>query len=157
MAFCCQMDSYLFIASLRSIIFQVDMLILNALKVAFFWGCCLSVFVLQLIQACAMQQLHVSYQTFPPLISSDHYILHPPPPVPPHQPPHMTALGQFVPLQPQHPRMVSFLRWHELDQKEEVSVLLFPHTCIYYCAKTCTIIPSTDFLKSWNQRKYLVA
>ncbi|XP_058023198.1 RING finger protein 44 isoform X1 [Pantherophis guttatus] len=58
-----------------------------------------------LIQACAMQQLHVSYQTFPPLISSDHYILHPPPPVPPHQPPHMTALGQFVPLQPQHPRM----------------------------------------------------
>ncbi|KAG8128445.1 hypothetical protein E2320_015278 [Naja naja] len=58
-----------------------------------------------LIQACAMQQLHVSYQTFPPLISSDHYILHPPPPVPPHQPPHMAALGQFVPLQPQHPRM----------------------------------------------------
>lgn len=63
---------------------------------------------LQLIQACAMQQLPVSYQTFPPLISSDHYILHPPPPpVPPHQPPHMAPLGQFVPLQAQHPRMVS--------------------------------------------------
>ncbi|KAI6076884.1 RING finger protein 44 isoform X1 [Aix galericulata] len=61
-----------------------------------------------LIQACAMQQLPVSYQTFPPLISSDHYILHPPPPpVPPHQPPHMAPLGQFVPLQAQHPRMVS--------------------------------------------------
>ncbi|NWX94542.1 RNF44 protein, partial [Nothoprocta ornata] len=60
----------------------------------------------QLIQACAMQQLPVSYQTFPPLISSDHYILHPPPPpVPPHQPPHMPPLGQFVPLQAQHPRM----------------------------------------------------
>ncbi|KAJ6667781.1 hypothetical protein lerEdw1_016102 [Lerista edwardsae] len=58
-----------------------------------------------LIQACAMQQLPVSYQTFPPLISSDHYILHPPPPVPPHQPPHMAPLSQFVPLQPQHPRM----------------------------------------------------
>ncbi|NXF35999.1 RNF44 protein, partial [Nyctibius bracteatus] len=60
-----------------------------------------------LIQACAMQQLPVSYQTFPPIISSDHYILHPPPPpVPPHQPPHMAPLGQFVPLQAQHPRMV---------------------------------------------------
>lgn len=64
---------------------------------------------LQLIQACAMQQLPVSYQTFPPIISSDHYILHPPPPpVPPHQPPHMAPLGQFVPLQAQHPRMVSW-------------------------------------------------
>lgn len=63
----------------------------------------------QLIQACAMQQLPVSYQTFPPIISSDHYILHPPPPpVPPHQPPHMAPLGQFVPLQAQHPRMVSW-------------------------------------------------
>ncbi|XP_071671001.1 RING finger protein 44, partial [Patagioenas fasciata] len=59
-----------------------------------------------LIQACAMQQLPVSYQTFPPIISSDHYILHPPPPpVPPHQPPHMAPLGQFLPLQAQHPRM----------------------------------------------------
>ncbi|XP_069725424.1 RING finger protein 44 isoform X2 [Phaenicophaeus curvirostris] len=59
-----------------------------------------------LIQACAMQQLPVSYQTFPPIISSDHYILHPPPPpVAPHQPPHMAPLGQFVPLQAQHPRM----------------------------------------------------
>nr|XP_048716033.1 RING finger protein 44 isoform X2 [Caretta caretta] len=58
-----------------------------------------------LIQACAMQQLPVSYQTFPPILSSDHYILHPPPPVPPHQPPHMAPLGQFLPLQAQHPRM----------------------------------------------------
>ncbi|XP_075756818.1 RING finger protein 44 isoform X2 [Pelodiscus sinensis] len=56
-----------------------------------------------LIQACAMQQLPVSYQTFPPLLSSEHYILHPP--VPPHQPPHMAPLGQFMPLQAQHPRM----------------------------------------------------
>ncbi|XP_009331801.1 PREDICTED: RING finger protein 44 [Pygoscelis adeliae] len=72
-------------------------------------GCLTPVFLSlppQLIQACAMQQLPVSYQTFPPIISSDHYILHPPPPpVPPHQPPHMAPLGQFVPLQAQHPRM----------------------------------------------------
>ncbi|XP_014342349.1 RING finger protein 44 isoform X1 [Latimeria chalumnae] len=58
-----------------------------------------------LIQACTMQQLPVSYQAFPPLISSEPYILHPSPPVPPHQPPHIAPLGQFVPLQPQHPRM----------------------------------------------------
>uniref|UniRef100_W5N1V0 Ring finger protein 44 n=2 Tax=Lepisosteus oculatus TaxID=7918 RepID=W5N1V0_LEPOC len=58
-----------------------------------------------LIQACTMQHLPVSYQAFPPLISSEHFILHPPPPVPPHQPPHLAPLSQFVPLQPQHPRM----------------------------------------------------
>ncbi|XP_066498342.1 RING finger protein 44 isoform X4 [Hoplias malabaricus] len=59
----------------------------------------------QLIQACTMQHLPVSYQAFPPLISSEHFILHPSPPVPPHQPPHLAPLSQFVPLQPQHPRM----------------------------------------------------
>lgn len=52
----------------------------------------------------------VSYQAFPPLISSEHFVLHPTPSVPPHQPPHLTPLSQFVPLQPQHPRMVS--SWH---------------------------------------------
>ncbi len=62
---------------------------------------------LQLIQACTMQHLPVSYQAFPPLISSEHFILHPSPPVPPHQPPHLPPLNQFVPMQPQHPRMVS--------------------------------------------------
>lgn len=62
---------------------------------------------LQLIQACTMQHLPVSYQAFPPLISSEHFILHPSPPVPPHQPPHLPPLNQFVPIQPQHPRMVS--------------------------------------------------
>uniref|UniRef100_A0A8C8RYH1 Ring finger protein 44 n=1 Tax=Pelusios castaneus TaxID=367368 RepID=A0A8C8RYH1_9SAUR len=49
-----------------------------------------------LLQACAMQQLPVSYQTFPPIISGEHYILHPP---------HVAPLGQFMPLQAQHPRM----------------------------------------------------
>ncbi|XP_012871433.1 PREDICTED: RING finger protein 44 [Dipodomys ordii] len=58
-----------------------------------------------LIQACTMQQLPVSYQTYPHLISGDPYILHPPPPAPPPQPTHMAPLGQFVSLQTQHPRM----------------------------------------------------
>uniref|UniRef100_A0A3Q4HCY4 Ring finger protein 44 n=1 Tax=Neolamprologus brichardi TaxID=32507 RepID=A0A3Q4HCY4_NEOBR len=58
-----------------------------------------------LIQACTMQHIPVSYQAFPPLISSEHFVLHPTPSVPPHQPPHLTPLSQFVPLQPQHPRM----------------------------------------------------
>ncbi|TWW55151.1 RING finger protein 44 [Takifugu flavidus] len=58
-----------------------------------------------LIQACTMQHMPVSYQAFPPLISSEHFVLHPAPSVTPHQPPHLTPLSQFVPLQPQHPRM----------------------------------------------------
>ncbi|XP_068596659.1 RING finger protein 44 [Brachionichthys hirsutus] len=58
-----------------------------------------------LIQACTMQHMPVSYQAFPPLISSEHFVLHPTPAAPPHQPPHLTPLNQFVPLQPQHPRM----------------------------------------------------
>ncbi|TNN40737.1 RING finger protein 44 [Liparis tanakae] len=57
-----------------------------------------------LIQACTMQHMPVSYQAFPPLISSEHFVLHPPPSVPP-PPPHLTPMSQFVPLQPQHPRM----------------------------------------------------
>lgn len=61
----------------------------------------------QLIQACTMQHMPVSYQAFPPLISSEHFVLHQAPSVNPHQPPHLTPLSQFVPLQPQHPRMVS--------------------------------------------------
>lgn len=61
----------------------------------------------QLIQACTMQHMPVSYQAFPPLISSEHFVLHQAPSVTPHQPPHLTPLSQFVPLQPQHPRMVS--------------------------------------------------
>ncbi|XP_010898513.1 RING finger protein 44 isoform X2 [Esox lucius] len=58
-----------------------------------------------LIQACTMQHLPVSYQAFPPLISSEHFLVHPTPPVPAHQPPHLTPLSQFLPLQRQHPRM----------------------------------------------------
>ncbi|XP_067852465.1 RING finger protein 44 isoform X2 [Heptranchias perlo] len=57
-----------------------------------------------LIHACTMQHLPVSYQAFPPLISSEHFILHPPH-LPPHQHPHLPPLGQFVPIQPQHPRL----------------------------------------------------
>ncbi|XP_049631705.1 RING finger protein 44 isoform X2 [Suncus etruscus] len=58
-----------------------------------------------LIQTCTVQQLPVPYQAYPHLISSDHYILHPPPPAPHPQPPPMAPLGQFVSLQAQHPRM----------------------------------------------------
>ncbi|XP_043559675.1 RING finger protein 44 isoform X3 [Chiloscyllium plagiosum] len=57
-----------------------------------------------LIHACTMQHLPVSYQAFPPLISGEHFILHPPH-LPPHQHPHLPPLGQFVPIQPQHPRL----------------------------------------------------
>ncbi|XP_027631734.1 RING finger protein 44 [Tupaia chinensis] len=58
-----------------------------------------------LIQACTLQQLPAPFQAYPHLLSSDHYILHAPPPAPPPQPPHMAPLGQFVSLQTQHPRM----------------------------------------------------
>ncbi|KAG5852978.1 hypothetical protein ANANG_G00068250 [Anguilla anguilla] len=43
-----------------------------------------------LIQACTMQHMPVSYQAFPPLISSEHFILHPSP-VPPTSPPPCSA------------------------------------------------------------------
>ncbi|XP_023690365.1 RING finger protein 44 isoform X5 [Paramormyrops kingsleyae] len=72
-----------------------------------------------LIQACTMQHLPVSYQAFPPLISSEHFILHPPPPVPPHQPPHLTPISQFVPLQPQPPRMPLQRVENEVDMRGE--------------------------------------
>ncbi|KAF0039537.1 hypothetical protein F2P81_007772 [Scophthalmus maximus] len=68
-----------------------------------------------LIQACTMQHMPVSYQAFPPLISSEHFVLHPTPSVPPHQPPHLTPLSQFVPLQPQHPRMPLHRVENEVD------------------------------------------
>ncbi|XP_025050055.1 RING finger protein 44 [Alligator sinensis] len=83
-----------------------------------------------LIQACAMQQLPVSYQTFPPLISSDHYILHPPPPVAPHQPPHMAPLGQFVPLQAQHPRMPLQRIDNDVELRGEPSMLPVSPTAV---------------------------
>ncbi|KAM5170795.1 RING finger protein 44 isoform 1-T1 [Mantella aurantiaca] len=54
-----------------------------------------------IIPGCTMQQLPVSYQPFPPLLSSEHYILHPHPPLPPHQPPHLASLTPFVTVQPQ--------------------------------------------------------
>lgn len=84
----------------------------------------------QLIQACTMQHMPVSYQAFPPLISSEHFVLHPAPSVTPHQPPHLTPLSQFVPLQPQHPRMVScphrpwsFPIWEEHSSLRSISLL----------------------------------
>uniref|UniRef100_A0A665W8Z1 RING finger protein 44 n=1 Tax=Echeneis naucrates TaxID=173247 RepID=A0A665W8Z1_ECHNA len=72
-----------------------------------------------LIQACTMQHMPVSYQAFPPLISSEHFVLHPTPSVPPHQPPHLTPLSQFVPLQPQHSRMPLQRVDNEVDLRGE--------------------------------------
>ncbi|TRY54657.1 hypothetical protein DNTS_031198 [Danionella cerebrum] len=70
----------------------------------------------QLIQACTMQHLPLSYPGFPPLVSSEHFILQAtPPPLTHHQPPPahhqtphhhpMAPLGQFLPIQTQHPRL----------------------------------------------------
>ncbi|KAK5897327.1 hypothetical protein CesoFtcFv8_010398 [Champsocephalus esox] len=50
-----------------------------------------------LIQACTMQHMPVSYQTYPPLISSEHFVLHPTPSVPP---PSAAAPYSFEPVCP---------------------------------------------------------
>ncbi|XP_017345700.1 RING finger protein 44 isoform X2 [Ictalurus punctatus] len=72
-----------------------------------------------LIQACTMHHLPVSYQAFPPLISSEHFLLHPSPPVAPHQPPALAPLSHFIPLQPQHPRMPLQRVENEVDLRGE--------------------------------------
>ncbi|XP_053573019.1 RING finger protein 44 isoform X2 [Bombina bombina] len=71
----------------------------------------------QLIPGCTMQQLPVSYQPFPPLISSEHYILHPHPPLSQHQPPHLPSLAPFVTVQPQ--RMPLQRIDNEMDLRSE--------------------------------------
>ncbi|CAL8330920.1 unnamed protein product [Gadus morhua 'NCC'] len=83
-----------------------------------------------LLQACTMQHMPVSYQAFPPLISSEHFILHPSPSVPPHpqHQTHLTPLSQFVPLQPQHPRMPLQRMENEVDLRGEQHALgTFPY------------------------------
>ena len=65
------------------------------------------VFILfQMLQACSVQHLPVPYAAFPPLISSDPFLLHPPH-ISPHHPPHLPPPGQFVPFQAQQSRSVS--------------------------------------------------
>ncbi|XP_064295580.1 E3 ubiquitin-protein ligase RNF38 isoform X2 [Phalacrocorax carbo] len=57
----------------------------------------------QMLQACSVQHLPVPYAAFPPLISSDPFLLHPPH-LSPHHPPHLPPPGQFVPFQAQQSR-----------------------------------------------------
>ncbi|XP_036744239.1 E3 ubiquitin-protein ligase RNF38 isoform X5 [Manis pentadactyla] len=57
----------------------------------------------QMLQACSVQHLPVPYAAFPPLISSDPFLLHPPH-LSPHHPPHLPPPGQFVPFQTQQSR-----------------------------------------------------
>ncbi|XP_046722947.1 RING finger protein 44 isoform X5 [Silurus meridionalis] len=70
----------------------------------------------QLIQGCTVP-LPVSYQAFPPLISSEPFLLHTSPPVAPHQP--LGPLSHFIPLQPQHPRMPLQRVENEVDLRGE--------------------------------------
>ncbi|XP_072373077.1 E3 ubiquitin-protein ligase RNF38 isoform X2 [Scyliorhinus torazame] len=56
-----------------------------------------------MLQACSVQHLPVSYAAFPPLLSSDPFILHPPH-LSPHHHPHVPPPGQFVPYQTQQSR-----------------------------------------------------
>ncbi|XP_076219037.1 E3 ubiquitin-protein ligase RNF38 isoform X2 [Aptenodytes patagonicus] len=56
-----------------------------------------------MLQACSVQHLPVPYAAFPPLISSDPFLLHPPH-ISPHHPPHLPSPGQFVPFQAQQSR-----------------------------------------------------
>lgn len=62
-------------------------------------------FFLQMLQACSVQHLPVPYAAFPPLISSDPFLIHPPH-LSPHHPPHLPPPGQFVPFQTQQSRSV---------------------------------------------------
>uniref|UniRef100_A0A8C3CS52 Ring finger protein 38 n=1 Tax=Cairina moschata TaxID=8855 RepID=A0A8C3CS52_CAIMO len=56
-----------------------------------------------MLQACSVQHLPVPYAAFPPLISSDPFLFHPPH-IAPHHPPHLPPPGQFVPFQAQQSR-----------------------------------------------------
>ncbi|NXR32966.1 RNF38 ligase, partial [Zosterops hypoxanthus] len=56
-----------------------------------------------MLQACSVQHLPVPYAAFPPLISSDPFLLHPPH-ISTHHPPHLPPPGQFVPFQAQQSR-----------------------------------------------------
>lgn len=100
--------------------------------------CSCGVFSPQLIQACTMQHIPVSYQAFPPLISSEHFVLHPTPSVAPHQPPHLTPLSQFVPLQPQHPRMVSLHSFNKKNTKRD-NVVSCWSVCMMSLMAACSI------------------
>lgn len=83
----------------------------------------------QLIQACTMQQLPVPYHTYPHLISSDHYILHPPPPAPLRAP--------ARPTQPLEPILIPKLRIRLAD---------FPYL---HCSNMPEAVHLGDLLRIW--------
>ncbi|XP_072260645.1 E3 ubiquitin-protein ligase RNF38 isoform X2 [Pyxicephalus adspersus] len=56
-----------------------------------------------MLQACSVQHLPVPYAAFPPLLSSDPFLLHPPH-LSPHHHAHLPPPGQFVPFQAQQSR-----------------------------------------------------
>ncbi|XP_069735841.1 E3 ubiquitin-protein ligase RNF38-like isoform X2 [Phaenicophaeus curvirostris] len=56
-----------------------------------------------MLRACSVQHLPVPYAAFPPLVSNDSFLLHPPH-LPPHHPSHLPPPGQFVPFQAQQSR-----------------------------------------------------
>ncbi|XP_063311407.1 E3 ubiquitin-protein ligase RNF38 isoform X1 [Pelobates fuscus] len=56
-----------------------------------------------MLQACSVQHLPVPYAAFPPLMSSDPFLLHPPH-LSPHHHAHLPPPGQFVPFQTQQSR-----------------------------------------------------
>ncbi|XP_040273303.1 E3 ubiquitin-protein ligase RNF38 isoform X4 [Bufo bufo] len=56
-----------------------------------------------MLQACSVQHLPVPYAAFPPLLSSDPFLLHPPH-LSPHHHAHLPPPGQFVPFQTQQSR-----------------------------------------------------
>lgn len=73
--------------------------------------------LLQVLQACSVQHLPVPYAAFPPLLSSDPFLLHPPH-LSPHHAPHLPPPGQFVPFQTQQSRSVGsiiFLKKESLE------------------------------------------
>lgn len=96
-----------------------------------------------------MHHLPVSYQAFPPLISSEHFLLHPSPPVAPHQPPALAPLSHFIPLQPQHPRMVRHLQEPLLCHNSfPVHYSALCRVEFYFCV-FCTVTHNARFI--WGQ------
>ncbi|XP_023098207.2 E3 ubiquitin-protein ligase RNF38 isoform X3 [Felis catus] len=79
-----------------------------------------------MLQACSVQHLPVPYAAFPPLISSDPFLLHPPH-LSPHHPPHLPPPGQFVPFQTQQSRSFAFFLPQPLQRIENEVELLGEH------------------------------
>ncbi|XP_075344787.1 E3 ubiquitin-protein ligase RNF38 isoform X2 [Mycteria americana] len=78
-----------------------------------------------MLQACSVQHLPVPYAAFPPLISSDPFLLHPPH-ISPHHPPHLPPPGQFVPFQAQQSRSPLQRIENEVELLGEVGGFTYP-------------------------------